>query len=105
MSPLLAQSGHKLVHCTCPLSGVKRTSLFAAQMSAFDQKRTLASPCDSPTNTLPNAFLGKKADHPDAEHQTESKPAHACVAQSSKELGSQPGTQQEWHCQGCSGDC
>ena len=24
--PLLAQSGHGLVHCTCPLSGVKRTS-------------------------------------------------------------------------------
>jgi hypothetical protein len=26
MSPLLAQSRHKQVHCTCPLSGVKRTS-------------------------------------------------------------------------------
>jgi hypothetical protein len=24
--PLLAQSGHALVHCTCPLSGVKQTS-------------------------------------------------------------------------------
>jgi hypothetical protein len=23
--PLLAQSGHEPVHCTCPLSGVKRT--------------------------------------------------------------------------------
>ena len=23
--PLLAQSRHKLVHCTCPLSGVKQT--------------------------------------------------------------------------------
>jgi DNA-binding NtrC family response regulator len=23
--PLLAQSGHRLVHCTCPLSGIKRT--------------------------------------------------------------------------------
>src|SRR5262245_495329 len=23
--PLLAQSGHALVHCTCPLSGVKQT--------------------------------------------------------------------------------
>jgi len=27
MSPLLAQSGHAVVHCTCLLSGVKRTSL------------------------------------------------------------------------------
>ena len=26
MSPLLAQSGHRLVRCTCPLSGVKRTT-------------------------------------------------------------------------------
>jgi hypothetical protein len=26
MSPLLALSGHELVHRTCPLSGVKRTS-------------------------------------------------------------------------------
>ena len=41
--PLLAQSGHRLVHCTCPLLGVKRTCLFAPQMSAFDPKRTLAA--------------------------------------------------------------
>ena len=34
--PLLAQSGHTLVHCTCSLSGVKRTCLFALYMSAFD---------------------------------------------------------------------
>jgi hypothetical protein len=26
MSPLLAQSGHRLLHCICPLLGVKRTS-------------------------------------------------------------------------------
>ena len=32
--PLLAQSGHGLVHRTCPLSGVKRTYLFALHMSA-----------------------------------------------------------------------
>ena len=25
--PLLAQSGHRLVHCTCPLLGEKRTWL------------------------------------------------------------------------------
>ena len=42
MSPLLAQSGHRLVHRTCPLSGVKQTCLFALHMSAYDPKRTLA---------------------------------------------------------------
>src|SRR5262249_19922792 len=41
MSPLLAQSRHRLVHCTCPLLGVKRTWPIAAQMSASDPKRTL----------------------------------------------------------------
>jgi hypothetical protein len=39
--PLLAVSGHFLLHRECPLSGVKRTWLFAAQMSAFDPMRTL----------------------------------------------------------------
>jgi len=33
--PLLAPSGHRLLHRACPLSGVKRTSLFATHMSAF----------------------------------------------------------------------
>ena len=42
MHVLLALSGHGLVHRTCPLSGVKRTSLFALQMSANDPKRTFA---------------------------------------------------------------
>ena len=37
--PLLAQSGHRLVRCTCPLLGIKRTCHFALQMSAFDPKR------------------------------------------------------------------
>ena len=32
--PLLAQSGHTALHCTCPLLGVKRTSRFALQMIA-----------------------------------------------------------------------
>jgi hypothetical protein len=41
----LALSGHALVHCTCPLSGVKRTFRFALHMSAFDPKRTLAVHC------------------------------------------------------------
>jgi hypothetical protein len=31
----LAQSRHELVHRTCPLSGVKQTSLFATHLSAF----------------------------------------------------------------------
>jgi DNA-binding LacI/PurR family transcriptional regulator len=30
--------------CTCPLSGVKPTSLFAAHMSAYDPKRTSPRP-------------------------------------------------------------
>ena len=34
--PLLAQSGHDVLRRACPLLGVKRTWLFAAQMSAFD---------------------------------------------------------------------
>jgi hypothetical protein len=37
---LLAQSGHPRVARQCPLSGVKRTSLRSATMSAFDPKRT-----------------------------------------------------------------
>src|SRR5262245_57458917 len=41
--PLLAQSGHSKLHRTCPLSGVKRTSVSALQMSAFDPKRTCAA--------------------------------------------------------------
>jgi hypothetical protein len=36
---LLAQSEHSWLHRTCPLLGVKRTCI-AAQMSAFDPKRT-----------------------------------------------------------------
>ena len=39
--PLLALSGHRLVHRTCPLLGVKRTCRFAPQMSAYEPKRTL----------------------------------------------------------------
>jgi len=38
--PLLAHSGHHAVEFQCLLLGVKRTSLFALQMSAFDPKRT-----------------------------------------------------------------
>jgi len=40
--PLLAHSGHALVHCNA-LSEVKRT-FFPARMSAFDPKRTLGHP-------------------------------------------------------------
>src|SRR5262245_35983909 len=32
--PLLAQSGHALVHCTCPLLGVKRTFRSSARYAA-----------------------------------------------------------------------
>jgi hypothetical protein len=38
--PLLPLSGHSSLHRTCPLSGVKRTSLVALHMSANDPKRT-----------------------------------------------------------------
>jgi len=37
---LLALSGHAKLHCTCPLSGVKRTSRRRMTMSDFDPKRT-----------------------------------------------------------------
>src|SRR5262249_54416680 len=37
-SPLLALSEHGLLRCTCLLSGIKRTWLFARHMSAFDPK-------------------------------------------------------------------
>src|SRR5262249_31051384 len=40
MSPLLAQSRHELVRCTCPLSGVERTCVVAMHESATDPKRT-----------------------------------------------------------------
>ena len=33
--PLLAQSGHALVHCTCPLLGVKRTCAFCTANVRF----------------------------------------------------------------------
>jgi hypothetical protein len=41
--PLLAQSGHGLLHCKCPLSGVKRTCRLHCEMSAYDPKRTFTS--------------------------------------------------------------
>ena len=37
----LAQSGHFAAEFPCPLSGVKRTLVGGAAMSAFDPKRTL----------------------------------------------------------------
>ena len=46
--PLLALSRHTELHRTCPLSGVKRTCLFALHMSAFDPKRTLAAHFEPP---------------------------------------------------------
>ena len=52
--PLLAQSGHGLVHRTCPLLGVKQTSLFALHMSAYDPKR----PCSTTTAPFVGAAEG-----------------------------------------------
>jgi hypothetical protein len=43
MSPLLAQSGLCRRPKRCPLLGVKRTSMDANPMSAFDPKRTLTA--------------------------------------------------------------
>jgi len=40
----MAQSGHCKTKFQCPLSGVKRTLIGRAAMSAFDPKRTLVSP-------------------------------------------------------------
>jgi hypothetical protein len=42
MSPLMAQSGHYDRADSFPLSGVKRTSVHAVGMSAYDSKRTFA---------------------------------------------------------------
>src|SRR5262245_12371499 len=39
----MAQSGHELVHRTCPLSGVKRTCRFCTACLLLPQKRTLSS--------------------------------------------------------------
>jgi len=39
----MSQSGHLSLHCTCPLSGVRRTYRFALHMSASDPKRTSAA--------------------------------------------------------------
>ena len=53
--PLLAQSRHDGLQCTCPLSGVKRTYLLALHMSAFDPKRTSPpSRVLSQTATMPS---------------------------------------------------
>src|SRR5262247_351229 len=41
MSPLLAQSRHGRVHCTCPLLGVKRTSRFASITRAGIRREVL----------------------------------------------------------------
>ena len=54
--PLLTQSRHRLLHRTCPLSGVKRTSAIAAHMSAFDPKRTSVLP-DHPFQSVRTCLL------------------------------------------------
>src|SRR5262249_45033937 len=47
--PLLAHSRHRLLHCACPLPGVKRTCRFALHMSAYDPKRTSVRPETAPS--------------------------------------------------------
>ena len=42
--PLLALSGHALVHRTCPLLGVKRTWFSRRKMSAYDLRRKVSMP-------------------------------------------------------------
>src|SRR5262249_17640062 len=62
MSPLLAQSRHRWLHCECPLLGVKRTCRFALHMSAFDPKRTLfrsAMVC-IPVRCAPEAVMRRR---------------------------------------------
>jgi hypothetical protein len=50
--PLLAQSGHRLVHCTCPLLGVKRTWLPQRKTSAIDLFRHSTTAGESPLDGL-----------------------------------------------------
>jgi hypothetical protein len=65
--PLLAPSGHRCLHCEYPLSGVKRTSPIAVQMSANDPKRTLIC-CGRRFKALsirpPMHLLGLRLDYP-----------------------------------------
>src|SRR5215467_2453460 len=49
------QSGHTLVRCKSPLSGVKRTWTVAPQMSAYDPKRALGVARN--TYGIPASFL------------------------------------------------
>ena len=43
----LAQSGHPLLQYTCPLSGIKQTSLLHRKMSANDPKQTSRVQCEN----------------------------------------------------------
>src|SRR5262249_54088504 len=51
-STVSAQSGHSLVHCTCPLLGVKRTCRLPCEMSPIDPKRTLLGLTPYPPSML-----------------------------------------------------
>ena len=57
---LLALSGHSSLHRTCPLSGVKRTWLFALHMSAYDPKRTSVNDGTMRALTWPRAVALRK---------------------------------------------
>src|SRR4029079_368115 len=59
--PLLAQSRYELLHRTCPLLGVKRTSFIAAHMSAYDPKRTQNTQTTAPR---PESALQKSHERP-----------------------------------------
>src|SRR5262245_15859213 len=72
MSPLLAQSGHDVLHCICPLSGVKRTCRFALLRFVFDPKRhfvtvwTFASErtvIEAPDDVAPSHTAALRQDH------------------------------------------
>src|SRR5262245_47514981 len=78
----MAQSGHRLMQRTCPLSGVKQTSVTAVQMSAFDPKRTFNcsaldySPTQQPKLAVrysPRALVTRRFANGYANHTTRSR--------------------------------
>src|SRR4029450_7241460 len=61
--PLLAHSRHGLLHCTCPLSGAKRTWPIAVHMSGFDPKQTSAAASNLSIRTCKMPCPGPRADN------------------------------------------
>jgi hypothetical protein len=60
---LLAQSGHRLLHCTCLLLGGKQTCRFAPHVSAYDPKRTFGSSLTLPGLNRYGASAGLGGEH------------------------------------------